>query len=124
MTALIRPGVERSERSERSIPATVLTRHPAPTHRHPVWVTRRGATSRTVVQRVARKCRASQSDGRTPMSAKKVDSRGLPLRTYDTHRRVASTAFAAVLLIVVGAFHVVQGIAAIFSDGDFTTAKG
>ena len=56
--------------------------------------------------------------------SKKVDSRGMPTRTYDTHRRVASTSFAAVLLIVVGVFHVLQGFAAIFSDGDFTTAKG
>jgi hypothetical protein len=56
--------------------------------------------------------------------SKKVDSRGRPTRTYDTHRRVASTAFAAVLLIVVGVFHLVQGLGAIFSDGDFTTAKG
>jgi len=58
------------------------------------------------------------------MSAKKVDSRGMPLRTYDTHKRVASTSFAAVLLIVVGVFHLLQGFGAIFSDGDFTTAKG
>ena len=58
------------------------------------------------------------------MAAKKVDSRGRPLRTYDSHRRVASTQFAAVLLIVVGVFHILQGLAAIFSDGDFTTAKG
>ena len=56
--------------------------------------------------------------------SKKVDSRGMPTKTYDSHRRAASTQFAAVLLIVVGVFHVVQGFAAIFSDGDFTTAKG
>jgi hypothetical protein len=56
--------------------------------------------------------------------SKKVDSRGRPTRTYDTHRRVASTSFAAVLLIVVGFFHLVQGFGALFSDGDFTTAKG
>ena len=56
--------------------------------------------------------------------SKKVDSRGMPTRTYDTHRRVASTTFAAILLIVVGLFHLVQGFAAIFSDGGFTTAKG
>ena len=56
--------------------------------------------------------------------SKKVDSRGMPTRTYDTHRRTASTSFAAVLLIVVGVFHFIQGFAAIFSDGDFTTAKG
>ena len=56
--------------------------------------------------------------------AKKVDSRGRPTRTYDTHRRVASTSFAAVLLIVVGALHFVQGLTALLSDGDFTTAKG
>ena len=56
--------------------------------------------------------------------SKKVDSRGMPLRTYDSHKRVASTSFAAVLLIVVGVFHLVQGFGALFSDGDFTTAKG
>ena len=56
--------------------------------------------------------------------SKKVDSRGMPTRTYDSHRRVASTSFAAVLLIVIGAFHVVQGLGALFSDGDYTTAKG
>ena len=56
--------------------------------------------------------------------SKKVDSRGMPLRTYDTHKRTASTSFAAVLLIVVGVFHLVQGFGALFSDGDFTTAKG
>jgi hypothetical protein len=56
--------------------------------------------------------------------SKKVDSRGMPTKTYDTHRRVASTSFAAVLLIVVGFFHLVQGFGALFSDGDFTTAKG
>ena len=56
--------------------------------------------------------------------SKKVDSRGMPTRTYNTHRRVASTSFAAVLLIIVGALHIVQGLAALFSDGDFTTAKG
>jgi len=56
--------------------------------------------------------------------SKKVDSRGMPTRTYDTHRRVASTTFAAVLLIVLGVFHLVQGFGALLSDGDFTTAKG
>jgi hypothetical protein len=56
--------------------------------------------------------------------SKKVDSRGMPLRTYDSHKRVASTSFAAVLLIVVGVFHLVQGFGALFSDGGFTTAKG
>jgi hypothetical protein len=56
--------------------------------------------------------------------AKKVDSRGMPLRTYDTHRRVAATSFTAVLLIIVGVFHLVQGFGALFSDSDFTTAKG
>ena len=54
----------------------------------------------------------------------KVDSRGMPLKTYDSHRRVASTSFAAVLLIVVGVLHVVQGLSALLSDGGFTTAKG
>jgi hypothetical protein len=58
------------------------------------------------------------------MAAKKVDSRGRPLRTYDSHRRAASTSFVAVLLIIVGAFHIVQALGAVFSDGDFTTAKG
>ena len=56
--------------------------------------------------------------------SKKVDSRGMPTRTYDTHRRVASTSFAAVLLIVVGFFHLVQGLGALLSDEEFTTAKG
>ena len=28
------------------------------------------------------------------------------------------------LLIVVGVFHLIQGFGALFSDGDFTTAKG
>lgn len=54
----------------------------------------------------------------------KVDSRGRPTRSYTTHRRVASTSFAAVLLIVVGLFHFVQGFAALLSDEGFTTAKG
>jgi hypothetical protein len=58
------------------------------------------------------------------MAAKKVDSRGRPLRTHDSHRRAASTSFVAVLLLVVGAFHILQGLGAVFSDGDFTTAKG
>jgi hypothetical protein len=56
--------------------------------------------------------------------AKKVDSRGRPTRTYDTHRRVASTSFAAVLLIVVGVLHLVQGLGALLSEGGYTTAKG
>jgi len=56
--------------------------------------------------------------------SKKVDSRGMPTRTYDSRRRVASTSFAAVLLMIVGALHLVQGLSALFSDGDFTTAKG
>ena len=56
--------------------------------------------------------------------SKKVDSRGMPTRTYNTHRRTASTSFAAVLLIVVGALHIVQGLSALLSDGDYTTAKG
>ena len=56
--------------------------------------------------------------------SKKVDSRGMPTRTYDSHRRVASTSFAAVLLMVVGVFHLLQGFGALFSDGGFTTAKG
>jgi hypothetical protein len=56
--------------------------------------------------------------------SKKVDSRGMPLRTYDSHRRVASTSFAAVLLIVVGVLHVVQGLGALLSDTGYTTAKG
>ena len=56
--------------------------------------------------------------------SKKVDSRGMPTRSYTTHRRVASTSFAAVLLIIVGALHVLQGLAAILSDGGYTTAKG
>jgi len=54
----------------------------------------------------------------------KVDSRGRPTRSYTTHRRVASTSFAAVLLIVVGLFHFVQGFGALLSDDGFTTAKG
>jgi hypothetical protein len=54
----------------------------------------------------------------------KVDSRGMPLKTYNTHRRVASTSFAAVLLVVVGLFHIVQGLGALLSDEGFTTAKG
>ncbi len=56
--------------------------------------------------------------------SKKVDSRGMPTRTYNTHRRTASTSFAAVLLIIVGALHIVQGLSALLSDGDYTTAKG
>ncbi len=56
--------------------------------------------------------------------SKKVDSRGMPTRTYDTHRRVASTSFVAVLLIVVGFFHLVQGLGALLSDAEFTTARG
>ena len=56
--------------------------------------------------------------------AKKVDSRGMPLKTYDSHRRVASTSFAAVLLIIVGVFHLLQGFGALLSDADFTTSKG
>ena len=56
--------------------------------------------------------------------SKKVDSRGMPTRTYDTHRRVASTTFAAVLLMVIGVLHLVQGLSALLSDDDFTTAKG
>ena len=56
--------------------------------------------------------------------SKKVDSRGMPTRSYNTHRRTASTSFAAVLLIVVGALHIVQGLSALLSDGDYTTAKG
>ena len=56
--------------------------------------------------------------------SKKVDSRGKPTRTYNTHRRTASTSFAAVLLIIVGALHIVQGLSALLSDGDYTTAKG
>ena len=56
--------------------------------------------------------------------SKKVDSRGMPLRTYDSHKRVASTSFAAVLLIVVGVLHLVQGLGALLSEGGYTTAKG
>ena len=56
--------------------------------------------------------------------AKKVDQRGMPLKTYDSHKRVASTSFAAVLLIIVGVFHLLQGFGALLSDADFTTAKG
>ena len=56
--------------------------------------------------------------------SKKVDSRGRPTRSYTTHRRVASTSFAAVLLIIVGVLHVLQGLSALLSDGDYTTAKG
>ena len=56
--------------------------------------------------------------------SKKVDSRGMPTRSYTTHRRVASTSFAAVLLIIVGALHIVQGLSALLSEGDYTTAKG
>ena len=53
--------------------------------------------------------------------AKKVDQRGMPLKTYDSHKRVASTSFAAVLLIIVGVFHLLQGFGALLSDADFTT---
>jgi len=56
--------------------------------------------------------------------SKKVDSRGMPTRSYTTHRRVASTSFAAVLLIIVGVLHVLQGLSALLSEGDYTTAKG
>jgi hypothetical protein len=56
--------------------------------------------------------------------AKKVDQRGMPLKTYDSHKRVASTSFAAVLLIIVGVFHLLQGFGALLSDADFTTSKG
>jgi hypothetical protein len=59
----------------------------------------------------------------SPQSSR-VDSRGMPLRPTNTHRRVASTSFASVLLIVVGVFQSVQGLAALLSDDGFTTAKG
>ncbi|HSF97152.1 MAG TPA: hypothetical protein VLA55_00565 [Ornithinibacter sp.] len=54
----------------------------------------------------------------------RVDSRGMPLHPSNTHRRVASTSFASVLLIVVGFFHGIQGVAALLSDDGFTTARG
>lgn len=59
----------------------------------------------------------------SPQSSR-VDSRGMPLRAYNTHRRVASTSFASVLLIIIGVFHGVQGLAALLSDEGFTTARG
>lgn len=59
----------------------------------------------------------------SPQSSR-VDSRGMPLHPTNTHRRVASTSFAAVLLIVIGFFHGIQGLGALLSDDGFTTAKG
>ena len=54
----------------------------------------------------------------------RYDSRGMPLHPDRAAQRQRATSFAAVLLVIIGLLHVVQGIAA-FTPGDtFTSPKG
>ena len=54
---------------------------------------------------------------------RKLDSRGMPLHPHSGARRVRATSFAAVLLVMIGVFHVIQGLAALTDGGFFESPK-
>ena len=54
---------------------------------------------------------------------RKLDSRGMPLHPHSGARRVKATSFAAVLLVMIGVFHVIQGLAALTDGGFFESPK-
>ena len=54
----------------------------------------------------------------------RLDSRGLPQKTSTSEFRARSVSFAAVLLIIVGVFHAVQGLTAVLSDDYLASPKG
>jgi hypothetical protein len=56
--------------------------------------------------------------------SRNLDSRGMPKHPIRRRRRGQSTSFAAVLLLVLGVFHVMQGVAALASDGFYESPKG
>ena len=58
------------------------------------------------------------------MQSRRLDSRGMPLHPHDPARRARATSFAAVLVLIVGAFHVVQGLAALLGNEYFESPKG
>ena len=58
------------------------------------------------------------------MQSRKLDARGMPLHPHDPARRARATSFAAVLVLIVGVFHVVQGLAALLGDAYFESPKG
>ncbi|GAA4412840.1 hypothetical protein GCM10023168_35140 [Fodinibacter luteus] len=55
---------------------------------------------------------------------RRLDSRGRPLHPDRSVRRAQSTSFAAVLLVVVGAFHVVHGLTALLSEEFVAPPRG
>lgn len=55
---------------------------------------------------------------------RKLDSRGMPLKPHRGAQRARATSFAAVLLVIVGVFHLLQGLTALLSDGFVDTPKG
>ena len=47
---------------------------------------------------------------------RRLDSRGMPIHPHRGVRRAQSTSLAAVLLVIAGLFHAVQGLAALLGD--------
>lgn len=54
----------------------------------------------------------------------RYDSRGMPLHPDRAAQRARATGFAAVLLMIIGVLHVVQGIMALTPGDAFTSPKG
>lgn len=57
------------------------------------------------------------------LQSRKLNPRGMP-DEGNAARRTQSTSFAAMLLLVVGLFHVAQGLSALLSDGFVESPKG
>ncbi len=55
---------------------------------------------------------------------RELDSRGMPANASGAVQRTQSTSFAAVLLLVVGVFHVTQGLSSLLSEDFFESPKG
>lgn len=58
------------------------------------------------------------------LHSRNLDSRGMPKHPIRAERRGQSTSLAAVLLLVAGVLHVVQGLTALLSDGFLESPKG
>ena len=58
------------------------------------------------------------------LQSRNLDSRGMPKHPSRRARRGQSTSLAAVLLIIAGVLHVVQGLTALLSDGFLESPKG
>lgn len=65
-----------------------------------------------------------RKDGIMSVHSRKLDSRGMPRHPNRKARRAQSTSVAAVLLVIAGVFHLVQGLTALLGDDYFAAPRG